>query len=445
MSYQHSFAKAFALPALLVLACLPTSPTKAEDWPQWMGPNRDNLWPANNVIARFPEGGPKAVWRAPVAIGYAGPAVVGERLYLTDFVTESDVKISNFDRKSFEGTERVLCLDATTGKEVWKHEYPVTYAISYPSGPRCTPLVDGEHVYTLGAEGNLICFNTADGGVVWQRALKQDYKTNSALWGYASHPLIDGDKLLCVVGGEGSHTVAFDKKTGKELWRHGTASEQGYSPATIIEAGGQRQLIATSPDYVASLDPETGVENWRQPYGASNGSIIMTPLHFENYLYVGGYSNRNLMLDLGNGSGDVKTLFRDKTKTAISPVNVQPFLEGNLMYGMDQSGELIASEIPSGERVWVNNGPLGERRIGNGTAFIVKQGDRFFLFTEQGDLVIAKLTQEGYEELDRANVIKLTNNAFDRQVVWSAPAFANGRMYVRNDEECICYELTEGR
>ena len=435
----------FLTPLLLGLACLPATQVTGEDWPQWMGPSRDNRWPAENIIAKFPEGGPKAVWRAPVAIGYAGPAVVGDRMYLTDFVTDADVKISNFDRRSFAGTERVLCFDATNGKELWKHETPVTYAISYPSGPRCTPLVDGDFLYTLGAEGNLICFTRADGQVVWQRALKEDYQTNSALWGYASHPMIDGDRLLCVVGGEGSHTVAFDKKTGKELWRHGTASEQGYSPVKIIEAGGKRQLITTSPDYVASLDPETGVENWRQPYGASNGSIIMTPLHFKDYLYVGGYSNRNLMLEMGEGSDAVKTLFRDKTKTAISPVNVQPFLEGNLMYGMDQSGELIASEIPSGERVWVASGPLGKRPVGNGTAFIVKQGDRFFLFTEQGDLIIAKLSREGYEELDRANVIKLTNSAFDRQVVWSAPAFANGRMYVRNDEECICYELTEGR
>lgn len=417
----------------------------AEDWPQWMGPNRDNHWIADDILTRFPEDGPKVVWRAPVEIGYAGPAVVGNRLFVADFLTRADVKVSNFNREKTAGTERIRCLDATSGKELWKHQYPVTYAISYPSGPRCTPIVDGDQVFSLGAEGHLICFQRENGNVIWSRDLKQDYSTNSALWGYASHPLIDGDKLICIVGGEGSHTVAFNKRTGEEIWRHGSASEQGYSPPKIIRASGVRQLILCSPDYVESVNPETGKRYWQQEYVASNGSIIMTPVHDGNYLFVGGYSNCNLMLELDPNTPGAKKLFRDKTKLGMSPVNVQPMVDDHLLIGMDQSGALMAVEIPSGKRLWETGQPLAERPIGNGTAFIVKHKNRFLLFTEAGELVFANINRDGYQEIDRAKVIDATNNAFRRPVIWSAPAYANGRMYVRNDKECLCIELTQGR
>lgn len=441
------FSTGLRFAILFVVLCVNASAVVAEDWPNWMGPSNDNRWQAANIIDKFPEGGPKEVWRTPVAGGYAGPAVVGDRLYLTDFKTDQDAKISNFDRRPIDGVERVLCLDASTGDEIWSHSYAVKYAISYPGGPRCTPVVDGERVYTLGAEGNLFCFDRESSDILWSRELKREYSTNSPLWGYSSHPLIDGNKLICVVGGDGSHTVAFDKMSGKELWRYGTASEQGYSPPTIIEHSGVRQLILVSPDFVASVDPESGSEYWTQPYGASNGSIIMTPIHYQDHLFVGGYSNRNLMLQLtGAGTDDgpqAKTVFRDKPKLGLSPVNVQPFLDGDLMIGMDQGGELMAVELPSGKRLWTSGQPLAERPVQTGTAFIVKQGERFFLFAETGELVIAQINREGYQEIDRAKIIEPTNNAFGRPVAWYPPAYASGRIFVRNDEECICVELTQ--
>ncbi len=418
----------------------------AEDWPQWMGPSRDNRWSAEGIIKKFPTDGPKILWRVKVSNGYAGPAVVGNRVYVTDFATEENVKIPNFDRKEAQGMERVFCRDAATGGAVWEYGQAVTYGISYPSGPRCTPLVDENRVYTLGAEGSLICFDRESGEVLWNRELKTDYHTGSALWGYASHPLIDGEKLICIVGGTGSHTVAFNKRTGSEIWRWGTAEEQGYCPPSIIESGGKRQLIVASPEFIAALDPDSGSEYWKQDYGASSGSVIMTPIHSGNYLFLGGYSNRNLMLELNPDQPGAMRLFRDKPKLGISPVNVQPFLEGNVMYGADQSGELMAVEIPSGKRLWTTGQPVSsDRAIGNATSFIVKNGDLFYLFTDAGELVIAQLSPSGYEEIDRAKVIEPTNNAFNRPVVWSMPAFANGRMFVRNDEELVAVELTASR
>lgn len=437
---MHVFSlRSFGL--VLVLASL----ASADDWPQWMGPKRDNVWREEGLIEKFTEDGPKVVWRMPIAGGYAGPAVAGDRVFVTDYVTSDNVKIDNFARKEFTGVERVLCLNAATGEEIWKHEYPVKYTISYPAGPRCTPIVDGDHVFTLGAEGNLLCLDAASGSVVWQKNLPQDYHTKTALWGYSNHPLIDGDKLICVAGGEDTHAVAFNKNTGEQIWQALTSREQGYSPPTIVEAGGKRQLILVRPDAVSSVDPESGEEYWSVPYQATNGCVVMSPVTSGGYLYVGGFNNQSLMIKLADDRPAAEVVWSNQPRQGLAPINVQPHVVGTTMYGVDQDGRLYAVELPSGKRLWGTTEPISkERPAQSGTAFIVRQGDageRYWLFNDSGDLVIAKLTPAGYEEIDRAHLIEPTNFAFGRDVVWCMPAFAGKRMYVRNDKEIICVDL----
>lgn len=423
--------------ANLIFSMLTTSLVQAEDWPGWMGPKRDNQWNPQTVPSSFPAAGLKPLWSTKIAGGYSGPAVVAGRVYITDMVTQADAKVDNFGRKAFDGTERVHCIDDATGKILWTHEYPVTYAISYPAGPRCTPIVDGDRLYTLGAEGDLYCFQADSGKVIWSKKLKQVYKTESPLWGYAAHPLIDGENLITLAGGEGSQTVALNKKTGEEVWRFGTAKETGYSPPTIIQAGGVRQLILVNPEAVNSVNPENGKPYWTIPYLADNGSIIMSPVRAGKHLFIGGYSNRNLLIELGADQPTAKEVWRNQAKKGMSPVNVQPMVIGEIVYGCDQSGELMAFNIASGERLWETSEPISQRPQGSGTAFMVKSSDRFFLFNESGELVIAKISEKGYEELARTKIIEPTNNAFGRDVVWCAPAFANGSIYVRNDEQII--------
>lgn len=414
-----------------------------DEWPHWMGPNRNNTWEETNIIDRFPEGGPPVVWRTKIAGGYSGPAVAGGRVFITDYVTKDDVKIANFERTKSTGTERVICLDLATGKEIWKHEYPVTYGISYPAGPRCTPVVDGAMVYVLGAEGQLTCLTVDKGEVVWDVDLVKQYDTKAALWGYAGHPLIDGDNLITLAGGTGSHAVAFDKTTGKEKWRTQTGPEQGYCPPTIIEAGGVRQLILPKPDAIVSVNPDTGEAYWDVPYEATSGSIIMAPIKAGDYLYVAGYSKKSVLLKLASDQPAAEVVWRDKARDAISPVNVQPFYspKDKLVYGLDQAGDLCALDLVAGKRLWATPEPVSKRRQGSGTAFIVQQAGRYWLFNESGELIIAKLTPQGYEEVDRAQVIKPTNTAFGRDVVWSMPAFADKKVFIRNDEEIICLDL----
>ncbi len=417
---------------------------KADDWPQWMGPKRDNTWREDGILEKFPKGGPKVLWRTEIAGGYAGPSVSDGKVFVTDYVTAADVKVANFDRKEFSGNERVICLDQKTGKEKWKHEYAVKYAISYPSGPRCTPTVHDGKVYTLGAEGNMFCFNAETGKIVWEKDLKKEYKTKSALWGFAAHPLIDGKNIITLVGGDGSHVVAFDLATGKETWKAGSQAEQGYAPVLITEAGGKRQLIVASPKAVYSLNPENGERYWTTPFTADSGCVVMTPVRAGDHLFVGAYHGKNLMLKLTADKPGVEVVFKDKKNHGISPVNVQPYLIGEVLYGYDDEGGLFGIEIPSGKRLWTSTGPVGgEEPQGSATAFMVKNGDRFFFFAETGNLVIGKLTPKGYEEIDKAKLLDQTNNAFGRKVVWCAPAYADKKMYVRNDKEIICVDLSK--
>lgn len=428
--------------ALVIMLLVSCAVARADDWPQWMGPNRDNVWREEGIIDTFPKDGPPILWRAAVAGGYAGPAVAEGLVVVTDYVTSDDVKISNFERKAVTGTERIVCLDEESGNLIWKHEYPVQYSISYPAGPRCTPIIEDGRVYTLGAEGHLFCLRTDNGEVVWSKDFQQDFETKAPLWGYAAHPLIDGEKLICIVGGEGTHAVAFNKRTGETIWTVVTAKEQGYSPPTIITSGGQRQLVLVRPDGVSGVNPESGEPYWTVPYEATSGSIIMSPILLDDHLYVGGYSKQNLLLKLsGDTQPTADIVWRNLKKQAISPVNVQPILDGDVLFGFGQDGDFLAVDFMSGKRIWETAWPLGDRPVRTGTAFIVRHEDRYWLFTEQGELIIANLSEQGHKEIARAKVMEPTNVAFGRSVVWSAPAFANKHVYLRNDKECICVDL----
>ena len=430
----------------ILLALLATPAVRADDWPHWMGPKRDNVWREDGIVERFPAGGPKKAWSFPIAGGYAGPAVAAGKVFITDYLTKDKVEEGNWDLKEMTGVERVFCVEAETGKEVWKYEYPVKYKISYPAGPRCTPAVDGDKVYTLGAMGDLICLDIPTGKAVWKKQLKNEYKAKVAIWGYAAHPLIDGDKLITLAGGDGSHIVALDKTTGKELWRSQSAVESddvGYAPPSIIEFAGKRQLLMAGPKALKSLNPETGELYWSQKYTADNGSIIMTPVLTGDFLYVGGWKNKNLLVKLEKDKPAASTEWKDKKDLGIGALNVQPMLDGSTMYGFDHDGLLMACELPSGKRLWETDAVVGAAKNSD-TAFMVKNGDRYFFFTERGDLVIAKLSPVKYEEIDRAKaIIEPTGVAFGRKVVWSAPAFAGKKMIVRNDKELVSFDLAK--
>ena len=216
------------------------------------------------------------------------------------------------------------------------------------------------------------------------------------MWGYSGHPLIDGNKLICVAGGEGTHAVAFDKNTGEEIWHTLSSPEQGYSPPTIIEAGGKRQLILVRPSAVSSVDPETGREYWSVPYEATSGSIIMSPVRSGKYLYVGGYSNKIAAARAGRGPpGGRNRLARQAAARHLADQRAADHRRRARCTASIGTATLYGVELPSGKRLWDTTEPISRAaRCDTGTAFIVRQGDtgdRYWLFNDSGDLIIAQL------------------------------------------------------
>jgi outer membrane protein assembly factor BamB len=428
---------------VLIATLFAAAPALADDWPQWMGPRRDNVWREAGVVEKFPPGGPRVVWRAKVAGGYSGPAVANGKVYVGDFVSALDPKTETYERGKVDGTERVLCFDERTGKQLWSFEYPVRYTVSFPTGPRVTPTVDDGRVYFVGAEGRLSCLDAETGKVVWQKDFIKAYAAKTPLWGFAGHPLVDGDKVICIAGGEGACAVAFDKKSGKELWKSLNAAEPGYSAPSIIEAGGRRQLLVFHAESVSGLDPETGKRLWGVPLKATNGAAIMSPVRDGDYLFAGAFHTVCKGMKLSADKPGAEVVWTGDKKTGAYPVNGQPFAEGGYLYANCQDGEVRCVEMATGKRLWETLQPLGGKGGQCATVFLVKNGDRYFLFTDRGELIIAKLSPKGYEEIDRAQVIEPTGRAMGRDVIYSMPAFANKRMYVRNDRVLICVSLAK--
>ncbi|WP_254506571.1 outer membrane protein assembly factor BamB family protein [Anatilimnocola floriformis] len=435
-------------PPVKIAATVPITPVALEratsDWPQWMGPTRDGVWNETGLVDKFPENGLPVLWRTKIGGGYGGPAVAGGRVYVMDYLRkDGDLKNDPGSRNELKGTERVLCLDAQSGAILWKHEYDCPYAISYANGPRCTPTVHDGNVYALGAEGNLNCLDAAKGTVIWSKSFQKDYQAPSPIWGFSSHPLVDGNKLICLVGGKGSVVVAFDKDTGKELWKALDAPHAGYAPANIITAGGKRQLIVWHPESLNSLNPETGEVYWTEPLVPQYEMSVSAPVKHGDYLYVSGIGDVGGVWKLDRDKPGISEVWIGDNKTAVYTCNSTPLIENGVVFGFDcRGGQLRGVDLLNGKRLWESLVPISAtRRTNHGTGFIVKNGDHYYLFGEQGDLVIAKLNREGFEELSRFHVIKPTSEAFGREVVWSHPAFANKCLFARNDEEIVCVSL----
>lgn len=423
----------------------------AEDWPKWQGVRGDGVWRETGILETFPAGGPPVKWRAPVAAGYSSPAIANGRVFLTER-PDSDLRGNPgkaLERLRQTGRERVSCFDEQTGRLLWRYDYDCPYEIAYPSGPRAMPAVDGDRVFALGAEGNLHCLDVATGKVIWARSFKDDFGVTTQTWGFASPPIVDGDRVICLVGGKGHTVVAFDRTTGREVWRALDTVEPGYAPPTIIQAGGRRQLIVWDSMTINGLDPVTGAVFWTQPFKTKMAHAIGTPRQHGEYLFISSFFDGSLLLRLDAREPKAEVVWEIKGRSEIRSEGLHslmstPYLEDGYIYGVCSFGQLRALQLADGERLWETMVPTrpDEKPARWTTAFLVKHADRFFIYNEVGDLIIARLTPQGYEELSRAHLLDPTNRAGGRDVHWSHPSFANRCVFVRNDQELICVDLS---
>jgi outer membrane protein assembly factor BamB len=413
-------------------------PALAEDWPEWRGKGRLGVWKETGILEKFPAAALTARWRVPIRAGFSGPAVAGGRVFVTDFLSTN----------RFKGTERVLAIDEASGKILWTREWDADYrGMGYGIGPRATPAVDGDRVYVLGATGKLLCLNTSTGEIAWQKDYAKDYGMQTPGWGITSSPLVDGEQLIAIVGGRpDAKVMAFDKSTGKEIWRSlPSDGEQGYSQPIIVEAGGRRQLMIWHPTALASLDPATGKVYWEQPFKINMGMTLATPVPSGSRVLVSSFYNGSLLADAAAG----ETLWRGKSDSEISTDGLHavvntPVIDGDYIYGICSYGQFRCLNLKTGERVWETLEVTKEKaRWASG--FIVRHGNRYFINNDRGELIIAEFSPKGYREISRTSLIKPTSEPGNRRelkmVNWSHPAYANRHVIARNDEEIVSYSL----
>jgi outer membrane protein assembly factor BamB len=414
--------------AVLLLIAATHLTSHAEDWPQFRGVNRDGVSHETGLLKSFPAEGLKVRWRKPVGWGLTTPVVAAGRVYVMDAELHPP-----------KSKERVLCFDEATGAPLWTYAFDVSYpdwAFNHGTGigPCATPIVEDGKIYATGSTGEVHCLDAKTGALLWQSDLSKEY-TIRTLECRAS-PMFDGNLLIFPAYGKpGAALIALDKATGKDVWK---ALDDGVASSSplIIQAGGERQLILWTGASVTSLNPATGAIWWSIPMTTSSNDSISTPVLEGNHLLISG-----LMLELGTATPTATVLW-PKNLVGMKRIlthTATPVLQGGHIYSARSSGELVCLDAVTGDQLWEVK-TLTKLRNGS-SIHLIPCGDTTYLFTDQGDLIHAKLTPEAYTELSRTHVIEPTTPFNGPKMAWTPPSIANGHLFVRNDEEIICCSL----
>ncbi len=406
----------------------------AQEWPDWRGENRDGKWNEDGVVEQFDRPVTEPVWSVPLNPGYSGPTVADGRVYVTDRIEKP------------EPSERVLCFDAQTGKEIWEHEYECVYeGVGYPAGPRASVVINEGKAYSLGTMGHFFCFDAKTGEVIWQKDLDEEYTINMPIWGIASTPLIVDEKIIVhVSGSDNACVVAFDKNTGEEIWRN-LDDRAGYSAPVLIEGYGERVLVNWTEHSLSGLNTETGEIFWRIPWKTGSGMSISTPVLYNDHIFVSAFYSGSLLVNLGDDYTTAEKVWQrsgesERKTDALHCVINTPVIIDDYIYGVDSYGELRCLEFSTGDRIWEDQTAVDHGRWAN--IHFIEKGDKIWMFNEHGELIISELSPAGFHEISRTKIIEPTKKQLPRGVTWSHPAFANRHVFIRNDEEMVCIDFS---
>ncbi|MHC4484957.1 MAG: PQQ-binding-like beta-propeller repeat protein [Planctomycetota bacterium] len=379
----------------------------------------------------MPRTGPNG-GRVKIANGYSGPTVASGRVYVTDRLTTPTA------------VERVHCFDAMSGKRIWSHTYECSYkngkTVGYPNGPRAAVTINEGRAYSLGTMGHFFCFDAVKGQVLWSKDLKAEYKIRMPIWGIAAAPLVEGNLVIVQIGGEDNACiVAFDKVAGSEKWR-ALNDPASYSAPVIIRQAGKDVLVCWTGKGVVGLDPLTGKLHWQHPFTPSKMVLnIATPVFEIGYLFVSGFYDGSLLLKVDPDELAVEKVWRRKGASERNTDSLHccistAVLQADYIYGVDSYGELRCLDLHTGDRIWESLDAVPKDRW----------EDKIWMFNERGELIICKLSPEGFHEISRTKLIEPTKGQLNRRggVTWAHPAFAYKHVYIRNDEELICADLS---
>ncbi len=394
----------------IFLSSMRSSANPTDEWPQWLGPNRDGISTATGLLKSWPESGPKILWRIPLGEGYGGIAVAQGRA-LAMFSQGPD--------------EFLICLEAATGKEAWRVRMDSTYKDTNGNGPRSTPTIENGVVYALGGRGQFMAVQLKDGKKIWGHDVRREFNSfGPSDGGFATSPLIEGEKLLLEAGGAGHAFMAFDKKTGKVLW-HVESDSSAFSSPVAINFNGTRQIIFFSALGGVALAPENGKVYWRMPWITSYNVNAATPLFIppDRVFLSSGYDVGAVMLRL-RPQGDASTaeeLWRSKSFQNIWATSI---VRGEFMYGFDK-GTLKCINLNTAEEKWAQRG--------FGTGALLFADGHLIVLGDKGKLALVEATPAAFVEKASAQIMEGR--------CLTVPALARGKLFVRNAKEMVCVNL----
>jgi hypothetical protein len=294
--------------------------------------------------------------------------------------------------------------------------------------------------------GHLFCLEAETGKILWNKDLATEYSIRMPTWGLAAAPLIEGDLVILQIGGENARClVALDKRSGRQKWA-ALDDEASYSAPIMVDQAGERVLVCWTAKRVAGLNPTTGSVYWSYRFPDKKGPVVATPVHQRDRLFLTVFYEGSLMLRLLQDQPAIEPIWRrmgpdEQNTDALHSLISTPLFLGDHVYGVDNYGQLRCLDAESGDRLWESTDAVPRARWAN--IFFTRQGDRVWMFNEKGELIIARLTPMGYEEISRAALIAPTTDQLNQRggVCWSHPAFANRRVYARNDKELVCGNL----
>lgn len=416
----------------------------ASDWAEFRGPERSGIWQAEGLLENF-EGLPQTlprVWSSPVGAGYSGPTVAGDSVFVLD----------RGEPGSREQVERVVCIDRETGEQRWVHSYPAIYdQVGYGLGPRSSVTVQDGRAFSLGTMGHLHCLDTENGEVAWAKNLTEEYQVDMPIWGLTNSPLVVDDLVIlqAAAGPEGACVVAFDRETGEEKWR-AFPDKASYVSPILIEQAGKQVVVAWTGERIAGMNAADGSVHWEIPT-KPNKMPINVPgpaLNADGTLmFLAVFYDGSRVIELSQTELAAKELWHrqgmnERNTDALHSMISPPLFHDGYIYGIDSYGQMRCLDPKTGDRLWENIEAVPQGRWGTG--FMVQNGERTWMLTERGELVIAELSPDGYDEIDRAKLIEPTSELKQREegtVLWSHPAFAGTRIFARNDRELICVDL----
>jgi outer membrane protein assembly factor BamB len=384
-----------------------------DDWPQWRGLKRDGISAEHGLLKDWPAGGPAVAWRASGAgIGYSSFSAAHGRIYTLG---------------ARGGTEYLMAYDAASGKKAWEIAHGRQFSNDRGDGPRSTPTVDGDRLYTFGGSGDMSVVDAATGKVFWKINLLEKFGGSNIQWGLSESPLVLSDRILVSPGSRGASIVALSKTDGSVIWKS-LSDESGYSSAVLHEAGGVREAIYFTAERALGIDVDTGKLLWSYNEVANRTANIATPIVRGNFVFLSsGYGTGAALLELTAGSKSIAArqvyFTRDMRNHHATSV-----LIGDYLYGFSDT-ILTAMKFESGQVAW------RDRSVGKGS--VVFADDRLYLYSEDGVVGLAEANPGGYREHGRFQI------KAGGAPTWSHPIVSNGKLFIRDQDNLYAFDVRQ--